>query len=104
MRIYISGPITGNDRFQDDFKNAARIITEAGHEYINPAALIDVIPGADWEHYMRLDFVLLCEAEAIAFLPGWRFSAGAKAERAWASAFGLYEYDLYSNRFTACDE
>lgn len=38
MRIYISGPITGQKDYKETFALAADRIEEAGHEPVNPAA------------------------------------------------------------------
>ena len=104
MRIYISGPITNDPDFKDKFAGAAAIIAERGHEYINPAELAEVMPGANWSQYMVLDYHLLSWADAICFLPGWEQSRGATEEHAWAQVLDLMVYDLGMDTFKEfCD-
>lgn len=100
MRIYISGPITGTDDFAERFEDAAAIIAERGHKYINPAKLAEIMPEASWEDYMVIDRELLQYADAITMLPGWEQSRGARAERAFAIINGLPTYDLETDRLT----
>lgn len=100
MRIYISGPITGTEDFAERFEDAAAIIAERGHKYINPAKLAEVIPDADWATYMLIDRELLREADAITMLPGWEQSRGARTEWAFAIINGLPTYDLETDRLT----
>lgn len=99
MRIYISGPITGDPGARWKFDQAAQIIRERGHEYINPARLADVIPDAGWAYYMALDLQMLMQADAIVQLPGWEKSPGAKREHKTALENGLAEYDIETGEF-----
>lgn len=100
MRIYISGPITGTDDFAERFEDAAAIIAERGHKYINPAKLAEVMPGAEWVVYLTIDEMLLKKADAITMLPGWETSSGALYEFFWARANGLQLYNLDTDTFT----
>lgn len=104
MRIYISGPITGNPDFRDEFEDAAAILAERGYEYINPAKLAEVIPGAEWRKYLAIDFQIIQMADAITFLPGADQSKGSQKERLWAKGFGLQIYDIETDTFRSCDE
>lgn len=91
MNIYISGPISGQDkrRTRDRFNNAARVITEAGHNAINP---IDISEwGLDWSTYMQIAFDVLKSGmvDAVYMLSGWQESNGACLERYMAMVQGL---------------
>ena len=99
MRIYISGPITGDPEARWKFDQAAQIIRDRGHEYINPARLEDVMPGLGWVHYMDVDKKMLFMADAILQLPGWENSTGARIEYDIARENGLAEYDIETGEF-----
>jgi hypothetical protein len=94
MRIYISGPITGTNDFKERFAEAAQRVKAAGHEYINPAYMDDVFPGASHSQYMAIDERLLLYSDAILMLPGWETSEGCKEERTWARILRLKEFTL----------
>ena len=89
MRIYISGPITSDPRYEEHFQLAAWHIMARGDEYVNPAKLASVIPNAEWDTYMALDYQLLKRCGAIVQLPGWRESRGCQTELNWAKHLGL---------------
>lgn len=99
MRIYISGPITGDPGARWKFDQAAQIIADRGHDYINPARLADVIPKASWGYYMYIDLEMLRVADAIVQLPGWEKSPGARKEHEAALESGLAEYDIETGEF-----
>jgi hypothetical protein len=89
MKIYIAGPMTGLVDFNRwSFHEAARRLEGVGFTTANPATL--PAPSAyhprrvyesHWAFYMRHALPLLLEAEAVALLPGWEESRGAKLER-----------------------
>lgn len=39
MRVYIAGPITGTDDYQERFSAAAEAITAAGHTPLSPTSV-----------------------------------------------------------------
>lgn len=108
-KIYLAGPMTGIPHFNYPAFNAAAAILRAdGHEVFNPAehdietfgkdisnptgcavqAAAD--HGFDRRAALKADLAWICDhAEAIAVLPGWEQSSGARAEHALASALGL---------------
>lgn len=101
LRIYISGPMSGNDNYLNEFLQATQTIRSAGHIPVNPAALETVFPDADREEYLKFDLALLAECDAVYFLPGWRESRGANREYGYALGLDkimlkegdeLYEY------------
>lgn len=88
--IYISGPITGNEMYQEQFEKAEAELLGAGYTVYNPAG----IPlQADTSHaeYMRrdLDEIINGGVDGIALLPGWADSPGAYVEKQVAEIIGL---------------
>jgi hypothetical protein len=77
------------------FHAAAAELRAAGYEVVNPAELDESEPitnpdgpGA-WERYMRRDIPHLCKCDALALLPGWEQSKGARLERSIATALTM---------------
>lgn len=109
MKIYVAGPMRGIPNFNfPAFDAAAARLRNLGHQVCNPAerdrlthgdAVCDSATG-DLEDVKHLGFNLretlawdlawIAEhADAVAVLPGWEDSKGAKAETALALALGL---------------
>ena len=99
MIVYIAGPMTGLPEFNfPAFDRAAELLAANGHSVINPAQL-DRDVGFDpsstevscefLRDAMRRDLSAICGAEAIAMLPGWERSAGARIEWTLAAHLGL---------------
>lgn len=111
MKMYLAGPMRGYAHFNfPAFNNAAKWLREQGHVVFNPAEKDVEIYGEsiassnaegsieeakkthgfDLRKAMATDLTWLClNAEAIALLPGWQFSRGARAEHMAAEALGL---------------
>lgn len=116
MKVYLAGAMRGIPEFNyPAFHDAARLLRSAGHEVFSPAeADMEVYGtdiskgnvngceaqaakdhGFDIRKALGIDLAWICaHAEAIALLPGWENSKGAKAERATAEALGLKIIDL----------
>lgn len=110
MKIYVAGPMRGIPEFNfPAFNTAAAILRGKGHEVFNPAERDNERHGKDIsigniagceetaakEHGFSLREALaddtdwICRhADAIALLPGWENSKGAKAELALSEALG----------------
>lgn len=109
MKVYLAGPMTGIPHFNyPAFNAAAAKLRAEGCEVFNPAEY-DVITygkdisnpdgdaekataehGFDRRAALKADLAWICDhADAIALLPGWDRSSGARAERALADALGL---------------
>lgn len=88
-KVYISGPMTGRpDNNIDEFNKAEDLLLKAGYEVLNPASngLADT---ALWEDHMRADLRMLTMADALAFLPDWERSRGARLEIEVAHALNI---------------
>lgn len=89
MKIYISGPISGNENFIEEFNNAAiKLQTEFPNcEIINPAPLNNCLPkSTTWQQYMDVCIPMLDQADAIYMINGWKKSSGACVEYGYALA------------------
>lgn len=76
--LYLSGPMTGYPESNyPAFFAAAERLEEAGYHVLNPAK-----PGnrASYEELMRADIKLLLDSDAVATLPNWWASNGARIE------------------------
>lgn len=82
MKIYISGPITNNPRYKEQFAEAEQEITAKGHEAVNPVNLQKVLNPltTSWDDYMALCRPLVRICDAIYMLDGWQSSQGAQIE------------------------
>lgn len=88
-RIYVSGPMTGLPELNfPAFHAAAAALRAAGFEVINPAEHEEA-PGKTWAEYLRKDIRLLMDCDAVALLPGWEQSKGARLERHIAIELGM---------------
>jgi hypothetical protein len=65
----------------DAFFEAAERLRAKGHDVVNPAELEDGNTSMPWNHYLRRDLLLMLDCEAVALLPGWEGSMGARLER-----------------------
>lgn len=97
MKIYLSGPMSGLPDFgYPIFNNHATRLRNDGHEVINPADNFDgrTDHPAGRPAYMRLDIQHVLDSEAVAVLPGWESSAGARLEVSVARELGLAILDV----------
>lgn len=76
VKVYVAGPMTGLPEFnRPAFFAAEAHLKSLGAQVMNPAILPD---GWSHEAYMRIAIPMLMECEAVAFLPGWQHSSGAR--------------------------
>lgn len=84
--IYIAGPMSGlPDLGRKHFREAEKRLKEAGYIVLNPAILPK---GMEKDRYMPICLAMLEAADAVYMLQGWRSSAGAQMERAYAQYQG----------------
>jgi len=80
-KIYLSGPMTGKpDHNFPAFHAAAKQFRELGWEVINPAEHFNGKTDLPRATYLRKDLECLLQCDAIALLPGWHESEGARFE------------------------
>lgn len=87
--IYISGPITGVDRYWEAFEKAEEQLSD--YIVLSPSRLP---MGMDNAQYMRIDLAQIDTADVVYFLKGWQNSKGATLEHAYCEYIGkavLYE-------------
>lgn len=88
-RLYVAGPMSGLPEYNyPAFKAAAAELRECGFEVICPAE--NGLPAdAPWIDHMRVDIGHLLTCSAVAVLPGWENSRGARLEVHLARELGL---------------
>ncbi len=89
MKIYLAGPMEGISELNfPEFHRYAALIRAEGHEVFNPAE--QSTPQDNRRECLAVDMDWICrEAEAVALMPGWSESLGARAEAALARALNL---------------
>jgi len=104
-RVYCAGPMSSypKDYNFPAFYSAAESLEKQGYEPVNPAQLdieagftlerIKALAPAEFQEFLKgaakRDLDALQQCDAIALLPGWESSKGAKAEKAVAEWLGL---------------
>lgn len=118
MRVYLAGPMRGIPEFNfPAFHKAAKVLRAMGHEVFNPAESDEEVYGEGFasgnltgneeeaaaqkgfslREALERDLTWITRhAEAIALLPGWEKSRGARAEYSTAEALGLSMIDVYT--------
>ena len=89
MKIYISGAITNNPNYKEDFERAEDYLQREypNDEIINPALVNSFLPkSTTHEEYMGMSFCMLDMCTAIYMLKTWNKSCGANRELGYAMA------------------
>lgn len=81
MIVFLSGPISGNPNYQNDFAQWVQYCATLGIGTINPADMPEGLRLAD---YMRTSLAQVEAADAILMLPGSDKSRGCEIERLYA--------------------
>lgn len=91
--VYVAGPMTGIPDFNyPAFNAAAEALRAAGHTVLNPVDSEqhnDTGKPQRWDWYMRHALRMVLDSEALALLPGWENSKGARLEFQVADSLGL---------------
>lgn len=89
MKIYISGAITNNPNYKEDFERAECYLqrTFPKADIINPALMNNYLPkSTTHEEYMRMSFCMLDMCDSIYMMPNWKTSCGASQEYGYSLA------------------
>jgi len=90
MKIYLSGPITGiPDSNRPLFASVAADLRRRGYDVVSPIEHDHLAAGNDWSDYLRKDLRLIADCDAIAVLPKWNRSRGARLEVYIAITLGM---------------
>ncbi len=96
MKIYLSGGITNVQDYEKIFLEAQDYYRSEGFEVINPIVIGSFIKyskkNPTWNDYMKLDISYLMTCDAIAMLPNWEESKGAKLEKYIANELNMKIY------------
>ncbi|MDR0322332.1 MAG: DUF4406 domain-containing protein [Treponema sp.] len=79
MRLYISGKITGNENYKEDFAAAKNKLENAGYDVCSPTAF-DFPEDISWTDAMKYDICEMICCDGVALLPSWKESKGARVE------------------------
>ena len=85
MKIYISGAITDNPDYKEQFKAAEERLIAAGHAVINPCKN----DGFTYRECINMGLCELMHCDAIYLLEGYDHSTGATLEHDYARTVGL---------------
>jgi len=77
LKVYIAGPITGIENYQEAFAQRQTELEAKGYTVINPAILPE---GFEHHEYMHICYSMIDVCDAISLLPGWDESKGAQLE------------------------
>ena len=103
MIVYISGKITDNENYKQDFQKAEMWLALNDIIPLNPARLNESFPNLTYQQYMLLDYELIKMADAIYMIGGWQDSKGACAELTFAKSLGKeIIYQKHYKEFKSC--
>ena len=93
-KIYLSGPMTGMPDYNyPAFHAVAERFRQAGWDVVSPAENFGGYVDLPRESFLRMDVSQIATCDAIAMLPGWRESRGARMEYLIAHELGMEMLD-----------
>ena len=103
MKVYVSGKMTGlsEEKIWDNFRKVETFLVKHGHHdykkiesVMNPAVTyaMQKFNAFSYEDWLHIDFAMLDACDAVALLPNWKDSMGAKREIAYAYKHGKEVY------------
>lgn len=97
--VYIAGPITGIENYEENFKKRENELLRMGFKVINPVEkgrILEKSLGRQPKHeeYMQFLIPYVLNANSISLLNGWQQSKGAKIEYDVAMATGKTIIDV----------
>ena len=87
-KIYIAGPVTGVDGYEETFAKAADDLRAREYEPVNPVAP-GLVEGWTYRDYINRGFQMLMDCDGMLLLPGYMDSKGAALELHYALAVGM---------------
>jgi hypothetical protein len=94
MRLYISGKITGNEKYKEEFSDARIKLENAGYDVCDPAAF-EFPEDIPWADAMKYDIIEMLKCDGIALLASWEESKGACIEAKLAKDLGIVTKPLF---------
>lgn len=91
MKVYISGPMTGNPGFRKSFSTHRKALMADGHIVLDPSRHPN---GLSYAEYLDIDLAMIRACDAVARMPEWEHSPGCRAEVAYAECLGKSIIDL----------
>ena len=91
-KIYIAGKITGDPNYKEKFAKVQKGLEKEGYIVLNPATLPQGLTPAE---YMRICFVMIDTADAVAFIDGFAHSQGAMLELEYCRYIGKHAFMVY---------
>lgn len=87
--VYLSGKITENDNYINDFALSEQFLEKKGYCVLNPCRIGEVSSKElTHEQYMKICYTLIDVCDFIFMLSGWQKSKGANAELTYAKSLG----------------
>jgi len=93
IRLYLSGRITGNDNYREDFAEGRAGLENAGYDVCDPADF-GFAEDVAWEDAMKHDIREMLGCDGVALLPSWEKSRGACIEARLARELGIMTMPL----------